>query len=131
MLNQPGADAQFVLQELQFPADFMRSGHAFAEFLLHCVKALNRLLKPRQCLIHLLGYCVEHSETQRLDSVARPLNPQTYHGSNESSMIFEAVAGASTAYDPLAYDRASDSSFACRSGESAANDRKLFTNSER
>lgn len=46
-------------------------------------------------------------------------------------MIFEAVAPASTVYDPVAYDRASDSSFACRSGESAANDRKLFTNSDR
>lgn len=46
-------------------------------------------------------------------------------------MTFEAVAPASTVYDPLAYDRASDSSFACRSGESAASDRKLFTNSDR
>ena len=46
-------------------------------------------------------------------------------------MIFEAVAPASTWYDPLAYARASDSSFACRSGESAANDRKFFTNSDR
>jgi len=46
-------------------------------------------------------------------------------------MIFEAVTPASIAYDPLAYDRASNSSFACRSGESAASDRKLFTNSDR
>ena len=46
-------------------------------------------------------------------------------------MIFEAVAPVSTVYDPLAYDRASDSSLACRSGESAASDRKLFTNSDR
>jgi hypothetical protein len=34
-------------------------------------------------------------------------------------------------YDPLAYVLASDSSLACRSGESAAIDRKFFTNSER
>jgi len=46
-------------------------------------------------------------------------------------MTFEAVAPASTVYDPLAYDRASDSSLACRSGESAASDRKFFTNSDR
>ena len=46
-------------------------------------------------------------------------------------MIFEEVAPASTVYDPLAYDRASDSSLACRSGESAASDRKFFTNSDR
>jgi len=46
-------------------------------------------------------------------------------------MIFEAVAPPSTLYDPLAYDRARDSSLACRSGESAASDRKLFTNSDR
>jgi hypothetical protein len=31
----------------------------------------------------------------------------------------------------LAYDRASDSSLACRSGDSAASDLKLFTNSDR
>jgi hypothetical protein len=46
-------------------------------------------------------------------------------------MIFEAVTPASTLYEPLAYDRASDSNLACRSGESAANDRKFFTNSDR
>jgi hypothetical protein len=46
-------------------------------------------------------------------------------------MTFEAVTPASTVYDPLAYVRASDSSLACRSGESAASDRKFFTNSDR
>jgi hypothetical protein len=51
--------------------------------------------------------------------------------SKASSITFEAVAPASTVYDPLAYDRASDSSLFCRSGDSAASDRKLFTSSDR
>jgi hypothetical protein len=131
MLNQPRADPQIILEQLQLSPDLKGRAPAFANFLFDCLKATRRLIEPGQCLGDVLRRRADQSKAQHLHPIPSFFNFRTHQLLNASSMTFEAVAPASTVYDPVAYDRASDSSLAWRSGESAASDLKLFTNSDK